>query len=381
MMSWFSKAIIYHIFIDRFAGFDEKADPASPFFCGGNLKGILNKLDCIKELGVTAIWISPFYKTTAYHGYHIADFDAVDERFGNRKDLEELIETSHNKNLKIIADIVPNHCSNKHPWFTSAISDRKSSYYNWFYFNDWPHNYLRFLEFDDLPKINLENPETAEYMIHSLCNWAKLGFDGFRIDHILGIPDSFLRKLRKRLLSINPEFVLIGEAWSEGIRHKNLKTLKFRGKNSIWNGKLPQVEVQKHYTGLIDGVLDFGWRDLVLKNLKRINNNSTQFIKLEKEYSKNFSSDLILPRFLDNHDTNRIMFECKNNKELFRKVLKQLSQQEHPIIIYYGTEWGFSHKKALSPHIPFSDLMARATAPWKADAEYLSYISDLMKKR
>ena len=83
---WFKNAIIYHILIDRFAGFTSTDNWDKPMFLGGNIKGIIKKLPYLKDLGIDTIWISPFYKTSAYHGYHITDFYQVDSHFGAEKD-------------------------------------------------------------------------------------------------------------------------------------------------------------------------------------------------------------------------------------------------------------------------------------------------------
>jgi glycosidase len=381
MMSWFSKAIIYHIFIDRFAGFLTDSDASKADFCGGNIKSITEKIEYIKNLGANTIWISPFYQTSAYHGYHITDFDKVDKRFGSFDDLKNLVSECHRNHIKIIADIVPNHCSDKHAWFVDAIKNEKSKYHNWFYFEKWPHSYLRFLEFNDLPKINLENSETASYMIDSLVKWAQIGFDGFRIDHILGIPDKFLLKLRKELLNVNNSFILIGEAWSDGLRYKHLKTLKIKGKYSLWKHGLTQIDTQKHYNDIIDGVLDFGWRDLVLQNLKRIQNDIKAFKKLEATYNQNFPVGFLIPRFLDNHDTSRIFYNCGMNEKLFKIVLNLLTGQNQPIVIYYGTEYGLTHKKAVAPEVPYTDLQSRGLIQWQNEALYYKFIADLLRLR
>ncbi|MDG6219386.1 MAG: alpha-amylase family glycosyl hydrolase [Candidatus Thermoplasmatota archaeon] len=115
--NWIKKAVIYQILIDRFAGYDPKKNWKKPQFIGGNLKGIIDSLSYLKNLGVNAIWISPFYKTSAYHGYHITDFYKVDPHFGNKNDLKRLIDLIHQNDMYIIADFVPNHVSKYHPFF------------------------------------------------------------------------------------------------------------------------------------------------------------------------------------------------------------------------------------------------------------------------
>ena len=160
MSSWFKNAIIYHILIDRFAGYTDQENWNKPVFIGGNLKGITEKLSYIEKLGINTIWLSPFYETNKYHGYHVTDFFKVEPRFGNIKDLKQLISQAHKRNIRIIADFIPNHCSNKHPYFIEALNNRKSKYRKWYIFKSWPDKYLCFLNFKNLPKLNLRNKET-----------------------------------------------------------------------------------------------------------------------------------------------------------------------------------------------------------------------------
>jgi cyclomaltodextrinase len=116
---WFKKAVIYQILIDRFAGCRAEGWD-KPQFLGGTIRGIIGKLDYIKDLGANTLRISPFCKTDQYHGYHTTDFYQVEPRFENVEDLKELIESVHNAGMRIIADFVPNHVSDQHPYFLDA---------------------------------------------------------------------------------------------------------------------------------------------------------------------------------------------------------------------------------------------------------------------
>jgi len=379
MESWLKNATIYHIFIDRFC--DNKNSQNKPVFCGGSIRNIIKNLDYIINLGITAIWISPFYKTDKYHGYSITNFNEVDPRFGSLNDLKELIRLCKENYLHIIADIVPNHCSVNHQYFKDAIANENSKYHNWFCFTNWPHDYLSFLEHKDLPKLNLKNRETYEYMLNSIVNWASLGFDGFRIDHVIGIPDKFLENLNSKLKSLNPEIVLIGEAWGEGMKYKFLNTIGIRGKHKLWKKGFKQIFIQKSYEGLIDGVIDFGWRNLVLNNKEMMKYDKKMFNKILDSYNKLYHKDFYLVKFLDNHDLNRLMFECNNNEELFLKMLNLLYKQNQPIVIYYGTEEGSTHPHPIIHTIPFSDLQARKTIPFNQPTEYQSQILKMANKR
>jgi len=154
-VDWFKNSVIYHILIDRFAGFKSSDNWEKPEFLGGTIKGIIEKFDYLQDLGVNTIWISPFYKTSEYHGYHITDFYQVDPHFGTTNDIKKLIKIVHNHDMHIIADFVPNHCSNRHPYFQEAQLNKNSEYRNWFYFTKWPNNYMCFLSIKQIPLTTL----------------------------------------------------------------------------------------------------------------------------------------------------------------------------------------------------------------------------------
>jgi glycosidase len=374
--TWMNKSTsVYHIFLDRFSGYSSKTKGNHPEFCGGSIRGVIDKLEYIKSMAFNTVWLSPFYETSAYHGYHITDFDRVDERFGSLADLKELIKSCHNLGMRIIVDIVPNHCSQEHKWFKNALNNKNSKYRKWFYFDNSTNDYLKFLGFSVLPKLNLEHPEVEFYMIKSLVNWASLGFDGFRIDHVVGIPDKFLLKLKSELSKIKPGFILIGEAWSEGMKYKYLKTLRIKGKHKLWKKGFQQVDLQNHYDGIIDGVLDFGWRDLLVQSIQLIKKKKqAQLNRILEQYNKQCGKGLILPRFLDNHDTNRILHTCNQDEGIFKICLEILFEQPYPVVIYYGTEYGLSHQEPVSPDISFSDLSARSVIDWNKSPRFKDLI-------
>lgn len=233
-VDWFKNAVIYHILIDRFAGFKSAKNWENPEFLGGNIKGITEKLPYLKEIGINTIWISPFYKTSSYHGYHVTDYFEVDPHFGTTNDVKELIESIHELDMRIIADFVPNHCSKEHPYFKEAQRDKNSEYKEWFYFVNWPNDYLSFLSIKDIPKINLNNTNARNYIINAAKHWLSLGFDGYRLDHVIGPSHDFWRQFRQEIKEIFPQAVLIGEAWMKGIKFNELKTLNIKHKLLKW---------------------------------------------------------------------------------------------------------------------------------------------------
>jgi len=381
-VGWFKNSIIYHILIDRFAGFESTNNWNQPKFLGGNIKGITKKLPYLLDLGINTIWISPFYKTTAYHGYHITDFYQVDPHFGNLDDVQDLVTECHKNNVHIIADFVPNHLSRQHPFFIDAQKNQQSKYFNWFYFTSWPEEYLSFLSIKEIPKINLYNIEAKDHIINAARYWLNQGFDGFRLDHVIGPPHLFWKEFKDNVKKEFPKAVLIGEAWMMGIKKSELKTINIKRKYMKWLFGSASDRLFKQYLGELDGVLDFRFQELIRKYIIHANLSDISFKKrLEKHYS-NFPNNYFLPNFLDNHDMDRFLFLCEGNKEKLKKAAKIQFSLEQPPIIYYGTETGLSQDKSVWQSSAYGDLQARKPMNWeKMDQNLLEYYKNLIKDK
>ena len=374
--------IIYHILIDRFAGFDNKKSyqPSTDFF-GGNLRGIIDKIPYLKQLGVDVLWISPFYKTSAYHGYHITDFFSVDPHFGTEQDLKELIEIVHQHNMRIIADFVPNHCSSVHPFFLEAQQYENSPYRNWFYFQHWPDSYQCFLSVSELPKLNLSFPPARHHIIDAALYWLKMGLDGFRLDHVIGPSHRFWKTFAHHVKTRFPRCVLIGEAWMQGISFQELKTVKMRWKHLKWLFGSHSEWLLKSYQGLLDGVLDFHGQQLIQQGI--ISNKSTKDLtdQLRHHYHR-FNDEFDLALFLDNHDMDRVLFQYGNDVEKLKKAVSVQFSISQPVIIYYGTERGMSQKQSVWNQPMHGDLRAREPMKWDdSDEEILLFYKKIIKKR
>jgi len=373
-VSWFKKAIIYHIFIDRFAGY-KTTDWNKADFLGGNIKEITNKLPYFIELGVNTLWLSPFYETSAYHGYHITDFYKVDPHFGNIKDIKELIKQAHRKDIRVIADFVPNHCSKHHPYFKDAQQNKNSEYRKWFYFKKWPDNYLCFLSIKEIPKINLDYIPAREHIKKAALHWLDLGFDGFRLDHVIGPKHSFWKYFRNEIKQRFPHAVLIGEAWMQGIRFNELRTINVRNKYLKWlYGKSSDLLLIS-YVGELDGVLDFRFQQIIEDFVVRKSYSSKQVLQKKiQDHFKKYPKDYYLPTFLDNHDMDRFLFKCNADKTKLMDAAKIQFSVDQPIIIYYGTEAGMTQESSMW-HSPFhGDLQARQPMNWdNPDKELLSF--------
>jgi glycosidase len=381
-VDWIKNSIIYHIFIDRFAGFHSTENWDKPIFLGGTISGIINKLSYLKDLGVTTLWISPFYKTSAYHGYHITDFYQVDPHFGTVEDIKDLIQTAHTQNLHIIADFIPNHCSKEHPFFKDAQNDKNSLYKDWFYFTHWPDEYLCFLSVKEIPKLNLNNLLTRDHIVDAAKYWLNMGLDGFRLDHVIGPSHEFWRYFKQEIKNHYPNAVLIGEAWMMGIKHQELNTLQVRNKFFKWLLGAASDNLFKEYTGELDGILDFKVQELLKKH---VTDPKISEIMLEKQLQNHYShfpKNFLLPTFLDNHDMDRFLFECGNNKAKLKTAASIQFSLPQPAIIYYGTEIGMTQTTSQWTLPSNGDLQARQPMNWNTqDQEILTFYKKLIQKK
>ena len=379
---WFNDSIIYHILIDRFAGFPTKEHWDQPVFLGGTIRGIISKLPYLMDLGVNTLWISPFYKASAYHGYHITDFYQVDPHFGTLEDIKDLLHASHEHNLRIIADFIPNHCSKEHPFFKDAQNDPQSQYKDWFYFTHWPNDYLCFLSVKDIPKLNLDNPATRGHIIDAAKYWLNLGFDGYRLDHVIGPSHEFWREFRKEMKETNSNSVLIGEAWMMGIKRHELQTIQVRNKFLKWLSGASSDPLFREYIGEQDGVLDFKVQELIKKYTTDPKLSEESLVKLLNQHYSHFPEGYFLPTFLDNHDMDRFLFSCGNDKEKLKAAASIQFSLPQPAIIYYGTETGMTQQKSLWDIPSNGDLQARQPMNWDhQNRDLLQFYKKLIQKR
>jgi cyclomaltodextrinase len=380
---WFKKAVIYHILVDRFSGFKSVENWDKPVFIGGNIRGVIERLPYLMDLGVNTIWISPFYSTSAYHGYHVTDYFTVDPHFGVLDDIKDLVREVHKHGMRIISDFVPNHCSKEHPFFKDAQSNKNSKYHDWFYFTKWPDQYLCFLSVRDLPKINLENPEARDHIIKAAKYWLSIGFDGFRLDHVIGPSCRFWKCFVKEVKSSYPSTLLIGEAWMMGIKRNELKTLHVKNKYWIWRqGDKSMDDLLGRYVGVLDGVLDFTVQRLIHDYLISKRYTAKEFHKLLHHHYNRFPSSYHLPSFLDNHDMDRFLFRCNNNVEVLKEAVKLQFSLPQPPIIYYGTEQGVTQDTSIWSTPCNGDLLARKPMQWgKTDKQLFEFYKNIISER
>lgn len=203
MKKWWHDKVAYQIYPKSFC--DSNGDGI------GDLKGIISKLDYLKELGIDIIWISPIYCSPMVdQGYDISDYYNIDPRFGTMEDMQELIDQAKERNMYILMDLVVNHCSDKHEWFRKALEDPDGEYADYFYIREgkgdkppcnwrsyfggsaWEkipntNKYYLHLFAKEQPDLNWENPKVKDEIYKMINWWLEKGLAGFRIDAIINI--------------------------------------------------------------------------------------------------------------------------------------------------------------------------------------------------
>ena len=378
--------MFYQILVDRFrlrGGAKLTGDPQRPEFCGGDLWGVAERLDYLRELGVTTIWLSPINRTTAYHGYHVTDYGHVEERFGGQEALAHLIKSAQ-PDIRIIMDWVPNHVHREHPFFQDALLSPRSPYREWFFF-DAKGRHRCFLDVAELPKLNLDHPAAREYIIKVALQWLDCGISGFRLDHVLGPSMDFWCKFREAIKHHAPHALLMGEALFAGMRCQFLPTINLPAKRryllASWLGLDVASSIMREYVDVFDALLDFEFQSL-LKRLvaqarKPVRREAVQSL-LDAHYAS-FPSAVSLASFLDNHDMDRFLYSAGGSQSRLQEAAEIQFSQDQPPIVYYGTEAGLSQEYSVSGD--HGDLQARQMMPWnRPDQEMFAFYQKLIRQ-
>ena len=306
-------------------------------------------------MGCTGILLTPFYKTNEYHGYHITDYEQVDEHFGSWDDVLDLVIAVHKRDMMITADFVANHCHISNPLV--------AQHPDWFKKKDG--SLKCFYDIEYLPEFNLDKAEARRYMIERMKHLCSLGFDAIRLDYAKGPSLNFWRKVREEIKKDYPNVLLIGEILGPP-RGKHLPdNLALRVKS----GEISRQEAwQLCYAGILDGVLDFEYQSLMCKAAKsaeRITGNKT----LETAVAEHFKRYANYPEYLlwlllDNHDFNRFLYECNSDVTLLKEAIVFSRNQSRPHLLYYGTEKGMTHCGNRFSGEPYADEQVRGCMKW-----------------
>ncbi|CEQ21912.1 glycosyl hydrolase [[Clostridium] sordellii] len=367
---WWKEAVAYQVYPRSF--YDSNNDGV------GDLRGIIEKLDYIKELGIDIIWVSPFYKSpNDDNGYDISDYQDIMKEFGNMKDFDELLEEVHKKGMKLIIDLVINHTSDEHPWFIESKSSKDNPKRDWYIWRDGkedkePNNwesifggsawvkdektnqYYLHLFTKKQPDLNWKNKDMRSAIYEMMNWWLDKGIDGFRVDAIShinkeeGLLDMPNHNNLKYVSSFDKHMNV------EGI-HEYLKDIKDNtyGKYDVMtvgeaNGVTPEdahLWVSEE-EGKFNMVFQFEHLDLWNKNMDK----SLDLVKFKKVLSKwqnNLHNIGWNALFIENHDIPRIVSMLGNDEKYWYESSTCLGlmyfMQEGTPFIYQGQEIGMTN--------------------------------------
>jgi glycosidase len=348
--------VIYLIMPDRFSsgdtandnipGMKEKADRGKPD-CrhGGDIRGIRNHLDYISDLGVTALWMTPLLEndqpTYSYHGYSITDHYKVDPRFGTNEDYAELGEAVHSRGMKLIMDMVFNHCGSEHWWMKDLPSP------DWI--NQWPEftrstyragsvsdPYVSQRDstlfsrgwFDKtMPDLNQRNPFLANYLIQNSIWWIEFAnLDGIRQDtHPYPFKD-IMSKWGRRIAEEYPNFNIVSECW-----------MNYPATVAYWQKGSKNLD---GYNSCIPSVFDFPLHDAMIQAFSEKEGWNTGILRLYEILSQDFlyPDPANIVTFADNHDVNRFLDTQNDDIRKLKMAMTFMLTTRGIPQIFYGTE-------------------------------------------
>lgn len=365
-MTWWKNAVMYQIYPRSFQ--DSNGDGI------GDIQGIISRLEYLKEMGVTGIWLSPVYESpNDDNGYDISNYQAINPEFGTMEDMDQLIEEAKKHNIHIVMDLVVNHTSDEHKWFKEALKGKENKYRDYYIWRDpvngsepndlvsmfsgsaWEldedsQQYYLHLYSKKQPDLNWENPAVRQEIYDMMNFWLEKGIGGFRMDVIDLIgkePDKFITgngpKLHDYLQEMNQrsfgnyDVMTVGETW--GVTPEKAPLFASPERN-----ELSMVFQFEHLT--LDekpGTSKWDLLDLDFLKLKQV------FKKWQTELPDDTWNSL----FWNNHDTPRIVSRWGNDKEYRERSAKMFAILLHLMkgtpYIYQGEEIGMTNK-------PISDI-------------------------
>lgn len=375
---WYKEGIIYQIFVDRFFNGNEDGSILNPKrnsfiyadwsdnpmyikdtsgriirwdFYGGNLKGVIKKLDYLKSLGVSIIYLNPIFKSSSCHKYDTADYEEIDEMFGTTETFQMLCKEAAKVGIRIILDGVFSHTGADSKYFNKfnnyeelgAFQSPESKYYKWFNFIEYPNKYECWWGIDNQPNVNELEPSYVEYMVKGensiIKKWMDIGASGWRLDVADELPDEFIKIIKSKMKEVNSESVLIGEVWEDA------------------SNKVSYSSKREYFYGEeLDSVTNYPFREILINFVKgyiKSDKLKKRFMSLYENYPiENFYSCM---NVLGTHDTERILSVLDNKIYLMKLIVGLQMTFPGVPIIYYGDEAGLEGGK---------DPDNRKTYPW-----------------
>ena len=330
---WVENTIWYQIFPERFCNGRPDISPENvqPWgtrpsqdnFMGGDLWGVVDKLDYLQELGVNGLYFCPIFTASANHKYDTVDYFNVDPHFGGNEAFRTLVDEAHKRGMKVMLDAVFNHVGDNCPiWVDVLETGEDSKFADWFWINEFPvnsekPNYETFGNVGSMPKLNTENSECREFLLDIARHWVKeFNIDGWRLDVANEVDHKFWRDFRDVVKGINPDCYILGEIWHEG-----MAWLRGDQYDSLMNYPLTQ------------SILDFFAYGF--SNKQEFMFDVTQSYTT---YPHNVNKAMF--NLLDSHDTSRILSLCDENIEKAKLAYLFMFTQVGSPCIYYGGEIG-----------------------------------------
>ena len=343
--NWYKEAAVYQIYPFSFMDADNDGM--------GDIEGVISKLDYIKELGIDAVWFSPLYVSPCKdYGYDVADYKAIDPKFGTMEDFDRLMEECRRRGIRVIMDMVLNHTSDQHPWFKAALADKNSPYRDYYIFREgrrkgkkllpptnWTSSFTgsawqRIGDTDEFylhlfapeqPDLNWENPAVRDEIISILKFWLDKGVSGFRFDVFNMYSKVYpLRDDRSKIrFQKGTPYYVDGPRMHEFLNEMNEKALSLYDTYTVGESYIPDEEHAFRYiceeSGELDSIFDF----------EHFNSDNTlKFLPRPFDLRK-FKKGLLQPQImyhgtgwntlvLENHDNPRSVCRFGINTEKYR---------------------------------------------------------------
>lgn len=333
-VKWLQESVVYQIFVDRFCNGDSSNNPPNVLkwgeavtrtsMFGGDLKGIINKLDYLMELGIDLIYLTPIFKSSSNHKYNIGDYFVIDPQFGDIEDAKELVKQCHKRNIKIVLDAVFNHSGDDFFAFEDIVKNGDSSLYkDWYLVDYYPINkkkvnYYTFANnVHTMPKFNISNKEVTQYLLNVARFWIdEVGIDGWRLDVCDEVDHDFWRAFKKTVKEANHDAVIIGE-----IMHEATSFLK---------------------GDQLDSIMNYPFKGAMIDFFAKRSISVQQFSEILAQNRVIYMESITrqLWNLFGSHDTQRFLTECNNDiKRMQLAIAFQFCYLGVPYI-YYGDEIG-----------------------------------------
>lgn len=327
---WAANKVVYQIFPSRYAAsqpVDKELWYKAPITftdnLHGDIRGIIDHLDYIRDLGIDVIYLTPIFKSDSSHKYDTIDYYQIDPSFGTAEDLRELVQKAHQYGMKVVLDAVFNHTGRDFFAFKDILENKeKSKYLDWYFIDKFPldtepgqaPNFKCFGYYGGMPKLNLKNPEVEKYVTDVACYWIKeCDIDGWRMDVGDEISHYFWKHFRRAVKAVKKDALIIGEIW-----HYAGDFLEGDEWDTVMN--------YPFYLNLIDLLAD-----------EKI--GVSRFIQ-NLGYMKGRLNKKCYPlmwNLIDSHDTARFLHLCNNKQKQHLAAAFQLLMPGMPMI-YYGDE-------------------------------------------